>query len=147
MLEAHNTIVKFLVQTIFEEGINAIDCGQNLDFTIIPGTFDDYYDLLLENDGCDIHFKIYYETEESDCFVTIDLEDGLHESIHVKFNFEDWENDFQNFSTVMKVVLEHYIIGNWTEAMAEMQAISLAGFVKKYQDKKIIWQDGYLDYE
>ena len=30
---------------------------------------------------------------------------------------------------------------------AEMQAIGLAGFVKKYQDKKIIWQDGYLDYE
>lgn len=103
--------------------------------------------LLLENDGCNIHFQIYYETEESDCFVTVDFEDELHESIHVKFNFEYWENDFQNFSTVMKVVLEHYIIGNWTEAMAEMQAISLAGFVKKYQDKKIIWQDGYSDYE
>lgn len=148
MLESHRMIIKFLKQTILEADLKAIDCGQNMDFAIIPGTFDDdYYDLLLENDGCDIHFKIYYETEESDCFVTIDLEDGLHKSIHVKFNFEDWENDFQNFSTVMKVVFEHYIIGNWTEAMAEMQAVSLAGFVKKYQDKKIIWQDGYLDYE
>lgn len=139
MLETHNTIVKFIVQTIFEEGINAIDCGQEMDFAIIPGTFDDeYYDLLLENDGCDIHFKIYYETEETDCFVTVDFEDGLHESIHVKFTFSNWIDDFKNFSMVMKVVLEHYIIGNWPEAMAEMQVISLAGFVKKYQDKKFV---------
>ena len=148
MLETDKAIIKFLKQTILETDLKAIDFGHEKDFKIIPGTFDDdYYDLLLENDGCDIHFKVYYETEESDCFVTIDFEDGLHESIHVKFNFEDWVDDFQIFSTAMKVVLEHYIIGNWTEAMAEMQAIGLAGFVKKYQDKKIIWQDGYLDYE
>ncbi|HEP1831661.1 TPA: hypothetical protein VB851_002118, partial [Streptococcus suis] len=109
MLETDKAIIKFIKQTILETDLKAIDFGHEKDFTIIPGTFDDdYYDLLLENDGSDIHFKIYYETEESDCFVTIDLEDGLHESIHVKFNFEDWENDFQNFSTVMKVVLEHY---------------------------------------
>ncbi|HEM5084750.1 TPA: hypothetical protein U1247_000662 [Streptococcus suis] len=148
MLESHSIIIEFLKQTILETDLKAIDFGHEKDFTIIPGTFDDdYYDLLLENDGCDIHFRVYYETDESDCFVTMDLEDGLHESVYVKFTFSNWVDDFQIYSTVMKVVLERYIIGNWTEAMAEMQAIGLAGFVKKYQDKKIIWQDGYLDYE
>ncbi|HFI0579440.1 TPA: hypothetical protein ACGO05_001895 [Streptococcus suis] len=148
MLEIHNVIIKFLVQTILETEIKAIDCGREIDFAIIPETFDDdYYGMLLESDGCDIHFKVYYEIEGTDCFVTVDFEDGLHESVYVKFTFSNWVDDFQIFSTVMKVVLERYIIGNWTEAMAEMQAIGLAGFVKKYQDKKIIWQDGYLDYE
>ncbi|HEO8609083.1 TPA: hypothetical protein TZS83_001762 [Streptococcus suis] len=148
MLETHNTIVKFIVQTIFEEGINAIDCGQEMDFAIIPGTFDDeYYDLLLENDGCDIHFKVFYETGESDCFVTIDLEDGLHESIHVKFNFEDWENDFYQFCIAMKVILGHYVIGIWTETMAEIEVTGLINFVKKYQNKTIIWNDDCLIYE
>lgn len=148
MLESHRIIIKFLKQTILETDIKAMDYGHEKDFAIIPGSFDDeYYDLLLENDGRDIHFMIYYETEETDCFVTVDFEDGLHESIHVKFIFEDWEDDFQNFSTVMQVVLEHYIIGNWTEAMAEMQAIGLVGFVKKYQNKTIIWNDDCLIYE
>ncbi|HEL1602176.1 TPA: hypothetical protein VB846_001590 [Streptococcus suis] len=138
MLESHRIIIKFLKQTIFETDIKAIDCHHEKDFAIFPGSFDDeYYDLLLENDGCDIHIKIFYETEESDCFVTIDLEDGLHESIHVKFNFEDWENDFYQFCIAMKVILGHYVIGIWTEAMAEMQAFGLAGFVKKYQDKRL----------
>ncbi|MFH0401930.1 hypothetical protein ACEE60_07035 [Streptococcus suis] len=145
MLESHRMIIKFLKQTILEADLKAMDCGHEKDFAIIPETFDDdYFGILLENDGCDIHLKIYYETEESDCFVTIDLEDGLHESIHVKFTFSNWVDDFQIFSTAMKMVLEHYIIGNWTEAMIEMQVISLAGFVKKYQDKKFVWQDGYI---
>ena len=147
MLESHRIIIKFLKQTILETYIKAMDYGHEKDFAIIPGSFDDeYYDLLLENDGCDIHFKIYYETEETDCFVTVDFEDGLHESVYVKFTFSNWVDDFQIFSMVMKVVLEYYIIDNWTEAMAEMQVISLAGFVKKYQDKKFVWQDDYLDY-
>ncbi|MGQ7479716.1 hypothetical protein ACTGYX_06620 [Streptococcus suis] len=138
MLESHRIIIKFLKQTIFETDIKAIDCHHEKDFAIIPGSFDDeYYDLLLENDGCDIHIKVFYETEESDCFVTIDLEDGLHESVYVKFTFSNWVDDFQFFSMVIKVVLEHYIIGNWTEAMTEMQAFGLAGFVKKYQDKRL----------
>ena len=95
MLETHNAIIKFLKQTILETDIKAMDYGHEKDFAIIPGSFDDeYYDLLLENDGCDIHFMIYYETEETDCFVTVDFEDGLHESIHVKFNFSNWKNDF-----------------------------------------------------
>lgn len=135
MLESHRIIIKFLKQTILETDIKAMDYGHEKDFTIIPGTFDDdYYDLLLENDGCDIHFKIYYETEESDCFVTIDLEDGLHESIHVKFNFEDWENDFYQFCIAMKVILGHYVIGIWTETMAEMEVIGFVRFVEKYQN-------------
>ncbi|WFA76791.1 hypothetical protein PFZ59_05000 [Streptococcus suis] len=148
MLESHRIIIKFLKQTILETDIKAMDYGHEKDFAIIPEVFDDeYLGILLENDGCDIHIKIFYETEESDCFVTIDLEDGLHESIHVKFNFEDWENDFYQFCIAMKVILGHYVIGIWPEAMAEMQVISLAGFVKKYQDKKFVWQDDYLDYE
>ena len=147
MLETHSAIIKFLKQTILETDLKAIDCGHETDFAIIPGMFDDnYYDLLLESDGCDIHFKIYYETEDSDCIVYVDFEDRLHESIYVKFDFSIWDDDFYQFSSVMKVVLEHYIIGIWTEAMAEMQAIGLTGFVKKYQDKTIIWYDGYLDY-
>ncbi|HEM3523003.1 TPA: hypothetical protein U1B35_000937 [Streptococcus suis] len=133
MLETDKAIIKFLKQTILETDLKAIDFGHEKDFTIIPGTFDDdYYDLLLENDGCDIHFKVYYETEESDCFVTIDLEDGLHESIHVKFNFEHWGNDFYQFCIAMKIILGHYIIGNWTETMAEMEVIGFVRFVEKY---------------
>ena len=133
MLETDKAIIKFLKQTILETDLKAIDFGHEKDFTIIPGTFDDdYYDLLLENDGCDIHFKVYYETEELDCFVTIDLEDGLHESIHVKFNFEHWENDFYQFCIAIKIILGHYIIGNWTETMAEMEVIGFVRFVEKY---------------
>ena len=133
MLESHRIIIKFLKQTILETDIKAMDYGHEKDFAIIPGTFDnDYYDLLLENDGCDIHFKIYYETEESDCFVTIDLEDGLHESIHVKFNFSNWKNDFHQFRITLKIILEHYVIGLWTEAMAEMEVIGIERFVEKY---------------
>ncbi|MGQ7562710.1 hypothetical protein ACTGYT_01660 [Streptococcus suis] len=133
MLETDKAIIKFLKQTIFETDIKAIDCHHEKDFAIIPGTFDDdYYDLLLENEDCNIHFKIYYETEESDCFVTIDLEDGLHESIRVKFNFEDWENDFYQFCIAMKIILGHYIIGNWTETMVEMEVIGFVRFVEKY---------------
>lgn len=147
MLETHDVIIKFLKQTLLDTDIKAIDCGHAKNFAIIPETFDDdYYGILLENDGCDIHFKVFYETEESDCFVTVNLEDGLQESIQVKFYFSKLENDFQQFCIVMKVILEHYAIGLWTEAMAEMQAIGLTGFVKKYQDKTIIWYDGYLDY-
>ena len=133
MLETDKAIIKFLKQTILETDLKAIDFGHEKDFTIIPGTFDDdYYDLLLENDGCDIHFKIYYETEKSDCFVTIELEDGLHESIHLKFNFSNWKNDFHQFRIAMKIILEHYVIGLWTEAMAEMEAIGFVRFVDKY---------------
>ncbi|HFH9843941.1 TPA: hypothetical protein ACGOOQ_001838 [Streptococcus suis] len=133
MLETDKAIIKFLKQTILETDLKAIDFGHEKDFTIIPGTFDDdYYDLLLENDGCDIHFKIYYETEESDCFVMIELEDGLHESIHVKFNFSNWKNDFHQFRIAMKIILEHYVIGLWTEAMAEIEAIGFVRFVDKY---------------
>ncbi|HEM6278689.1 hypothetical protein HO542_00575 [Streptococcus suis] len=148
MLETHNVIIKFLVQTILETEIKAIDCGREIDFAIIPETFDDdYYGMLLESDGCDIHFKIYYETEESNCIVTVDFEDGLHESIHVKFDFEDWENYFNQFCIAMKIVLEHYAIGLWAEAMAEMEVIGFVSFVEKYQDKTIILYDGYMDYE
>ncbi|MCK3882431.1 hypothetical protein HCC13_08765 [Streptococcus suis] len=148
MLESHRIIIKFLKQTILETDIKAMDCGHEKDFTIIPGTFDDdYYDLLLENDGCDIHLKIYYETDELDCFVTIDLIDGYHESVHVKFNFEDWENDFYQFCIAVKVILEHYAIGIWTEAMAEMEVTGLVNFVKKYQSKTIVWNNDCLVYE
>ena len=148
MLETHSAIIKFLKQTILETDLKAMDCGHEKDFATIPGTFDDdYYDLLLENDDCNIHFKIYYETEDSECIVTVDLKDGLHESIHVKFDFEAWENDFNQFCIAMKVVLEHYAIGLWAEAMAEMEVIGFASFVEKYQDKTIIWYDGYMDYE
>ncbi|HFI0600827.1 TPA: hypothetical protein ACGO02_000251 [Streptococcus suis] len=70
--------------------------------------------------------------KESDCFVTIDLEDGLHESIHVKYNFEDWENDFYQFCIAMKIILKHYVIGLWNEAMAEMEVIGIVRFVEKY---------------
>ncbi|HEM5943172.1 TPA: hypothetical protein U2C31_000311 [Streptococcus suis] len=133
MLETDKAIIKFLKQTILETDLKAIDFGHEKDFAIIPGTFDDdYYDLLLENEDCNIHFKIYYETEESDCFVTIDLEDGLHESIHVKYNFEDWENDFYQFCIAMKIILKHYVIGLWNEAMAEMEVIGIVRFVEKY---------------
>ncbi|HEP1798465.1 TPA: hypothetical protein VB869_000548 [Streptococcus suis] len=148
MLESHRIIIKFLKQTILETDIKAMDCGHEKDFTIIPGTFDDdYYDLLLEIDGCDIHFKVYYETDESDCFVMMDLEDGLHESIHVKFNFSNWKNDFHQFCIAMKVILEHYAIGIWTEAMAEMEVTGLVNFVKKYQSKTIVWNNDCLVYE
>lgn len=142
MLESHRMIIKFLKQTILEADLKAMDCGHEKDFAIIPEAFDDeYLGILLENDGCDIYFKIYYETDDSDCFVTMDLEDGLHESIHVKFNFEDWKNDFHQFCIAVKVILEHYVIGLWTEAMAEMEVIGLVGFVKNYQNKTIIWND------
>ncbi|HEL2201337.1 hypothetical protein NOL14_01620 [Streptococcus suis] len=145
MLETDKAIIKFIKQTILETDIKAMDYGHEKDFAIIPEAFDDeYLGILLENDGCDIHFKIFYETEESDCFVTIDLEDGLHESVYVKFIFSNWVDDFQIFSMIIKVVLEHYIIGNWTEAMAEMEVIGLVNFVKKYQNKTIVWNDDCL---
>ncbi|MGV3251859.1 hypothetical protein ACED97_01690 [Streptococcus suis] len=148
MLESHSIIIKFLKQTILEADLKAMDYNHEKYFSIIPGTFDDdYYDLLLENEDCNIHFKIYYETEESDCFVTIDLEDGLHESIHVKFNFEHWENDFYQFCIAMKIILEHYVVGLWTEAMAEIEVTGLINFVKKYQNKTIVWSDDCLLYE
>ncbi|HEM5190841.1 TPA: hypothetical protein U1306_001953 [Streptococcus suis] len=148
MLETHNAIIKFLKQTILETDIRAMGCGHEKDFAIIPELIDDdYYGLLLENNGCDLYYKIYYETEESNCIVTVDFEDGLHESIHVKFDFEDWENDFNQFCIAMRIVLEHYAIGLWAEAMAEMEVIGFASFVEKYQDKTIIWYDGYMDYE
>ncbi|MFH6636629.1 hypothetical protein QE557_08050 [Streptococcus suis] len=147
MLETHKAIIKFLKQTILETDIKSMDCGHEKDFAIIPEAFDDeYLGILLENDGRDIYFKIYYETDESDCFVTMDLEDGLHESIHVKFNFEHWENDFYQFCVAMKVILGYYIIGSWTESMAEIEVIGLVNFVNKYQNKSIVWCDGSINY-
>ena len=62
MLETDKAIIKFLKQTILETDLKAIDFGHKNDFTIIPGTFDDdYYDLLLENDGCDITRERFFE--------------------------------------------------------------------------------------
>ena len=54
-----------MYQTILETDLKAIDFGHEKDFTIIPGTFDDdYYDLLLENDGCDITRERFFEIIE-----------------------------------------------------------------------------------
>ena len=62
MLESHRIIIKFLKQTILETDIKAMDYGHEKDFAIIPGSFDDeYYDLLLENDGCDITRERFFE--------------------------------------------------------------------------------------
>ena len=52
----------------------------------------------------------------------------------MKFNFSNWKNDFHQFRIAMKIILEHYVIGLWTEAMAEMEVIGFVRFVEKYQN-------------
>ena len=130
MLETHDLIINLIKNSIYYSDKAAFSLGKVTDFAIIPGSFDDeYYDLLLENDGCDIHFKVYYETEESDCFVTMDLYDELHQSVHVSFSFSSWEDDVLKFQSVLEIVLDHYSFGNWIGAMAEIEHNGFGKFI------------------
>ncbi|HFI2662730.1 TPA: hypothetical protein ACGO5H_001648, partial [Streptococcus suis] len=130
MLETHDLIIKLIKNSIYDADKAAFSFGKVTDFAIIPETFDDdYYGLLLEYGGCDICFKVYYESEEKDCFVTMDLYDELHPSVHVSFSFSSWEDDVLKFQSVLEIVLDHYASGNWIEAMAEIEQNGFGKFI------------------
>ncbi|HFI0289423.1 TPA: hypothetical protein ACGOVY_000041 [Streptococcus suis] len=134
MLETHDLIIKLIKNSIYDADKAAFSFGKVTDFAIIPETFDDdCFGLLLEDGGCDIYFKVYYENEEADSFVTMSLYDELHSSVHIKFSFSDWENDFSEFRSVLVIVLNHYAFGNWLETMAEIEINGFGEFIDNHK--------------
>ena len=62
----------------------------------------------------------------------------INSDIKVGFSIPDYSEKYKaglgnlQFRIAMKIILEHYVIGLWTEAMAEMEAIGFVRFVDKY---------------
>lgn len=134
MLETHDLIINLIKSSTYDADKSATAFGKSRNFAIIPETFDDdCYGILLEDGGCDIYFKVYYETEETDSFVTMSLYDELHPSVHIKFSFSDWDTDYSEFQSVLEIVLNHYAFGNWLDAMAEIEYKGFGKFVDNHK--------------
>lgn len=98
-------------------------------YIVCPYDDDEYYDLHLLNDGSDLLFRFYYEDEDSDCSMTIELCNDAFESVMLQFSFED----IQNFKETVKTLIIHYTTKNWYNVMSEIHAIGIDSFLEKYQ--------------
>lgn len=81
------------------------------------------------NDGADLLFRFYYEDEESDSSVTIELCNDAFESVMLQFSFEDT----QNFKETVKTLIIYYTTKNWYNVMSGIHAIGIDVFLEKYK--------------
>lgn len=122
-------LLHFLVQTIAELETHPDFYG--VDFVTERYTTDEYYEYNLLNDGADILIRVYNPVDDgdSDCYVTVGLFCDALDSIHLLFEFDDFESDFEYYKSVMQNILRSYMLGNWHHALLYIQKYGIDSLI------------------
>lgn len=107
---------------------------------------DDFREVSLRNGENKLQFLINKDEYDNDLNATLILEDGLHNSVSFSLDFTQDENDLEMFKKISKVLINHFILAIWHEAMAEISAIGVESYVEKYHEKEIDWSNGYPEF-
>lgn len=130
MNDFEQKIIISIKKMVYEAEERAYHLGRTTDYETIPYMTDEYFEYTLEDNGSSITFLIYDMTEEQDYQIQIILADNLHKEQIINF-----ESDIEKFSKVASVLINHYILTNWIEVMAEIEVVGVPKFVEPYHDK------------
>ncbi|MER0123048.1 hypothetical protein ABPH35_05395 [Streptococcus sp. ZJ93] len=135
MLICEQELLYFLINTIAEAEIRSGYCKN--EFITERYLNDEYYEYSLLNDSSDIVIRFYLDCDDrnEEFVVTLALYDDIHEPVLIKFTFSDGENDISDYKEALKVIIEHYIVGSWYQAMEEIEEIGFSTFVQKNSGK------------